>query len=222
MTTLFKRLQNSCSTEWHAYTQHEFVRALNQGTLSESSFQHYLMQDYLFLIQLSRAYAICVYKSDKLSEMRQASQLVNNILDKEMKLHLRYCNEWGISSEVLEETQEATATVAYTRFFLEIGMSGDLLDLHVALAPCVIGYGVIGDALINKPTIELSHNPFRHWIEEYGGWNYQQLAATACSQLDSLSAKRGGEERLPALVEIFRQATKLEAQFWQMGLDQSY
>ncbi len=222
MTTLFKRLQNSCRKEWHAYTQHEFVRALDRGTLSESSFQHYLMQDYLFLIQLARAYAICVYKSDELSEMRQASHLVTNILDKEMNLHLRFCDDWGISSEVLEETQEATATVAYTRFFLEIGMSGDLLDLHVALAPCVIGYGVIGDKLINKPTTDLSLNPFRHWIEEYGGLNYQKLAATACSQLDSLSAKRGGKERLPALVEIFRQATKLEAQFWQMGLDQSY
>jgi thiaminase len=37
--------------------------------------------------------------------------------------------------------------------------------------------------------------------------------------LDRLDAARGGPGRRPDLVRIFRQATRLETAFWQMGLD---
>jgi len=40
-------------------------------------------------------------------------------------------------------------------------------------------------------------------------------------QLDALARRRLSEARVPALISTFRRATRLEAQFWQMGLDQS-
>ena len=42
---------------------------------------------------------------------------------------------------------EKTQTIAYTCFVLEAGNAGDLLDLYVALVPCMIGYGEIGARL---------------------------------------------------------------------------
>ena len=48
-------------------------------------------------------------------------------------------------------TKEATANLAYTRYVLDRGMSGDRLDLRVAIAPCLIGYGEIGMRLANDP-----------------------------------------------------------------------
>ena len=41
------------------------------GWLSEGAFRHYLVQDYLFLIEFARAYALSVYKSPKLADMRE-------------------------------------------------------------------------------------------------------------------------------------------------------
>ena len=61
---LFDRLKESCAKDWQKYTEHEFVRQLGAGTLPEAAFRHYLIQDYLFLIQFARAYALAVYKSD--------------------------------------------------------------------------------------------------------------------------------------------------------------
>ena len=40
--------------------------------------------------------------------------------------------------------EEALGNLAYTRYVLEAGFSGDFLDLMAALAPCVLGYGEIG------------------------------------------------------------------------------
>jgi thiaminase/transcriptional activator TenA len=36
--------------------------------------------------------------------------------------------------------------------------------------------------------------------------------------MDRLMRERGGAGRLPGLVATFREATRLEAAFWQMGL----
>ena len=98
-------------------------------------------------------------------------------------------------------------------------MAGDLLDLHVALAPCIIGYAEIGMALTEQSGPAITENPYREWIEMYASVDYQGVAADEALYLDRLMEKRGGPGRMPALIETFRQATRLEAAFWQMGLD---
>ncbi len=50
----------------------------------------------------------------------------------------------------MEAEVEDFGTVAYTRYVLDAGMTGELVDLYAALAPCAIGYAVIGDNLTQK------------------------------------------------------------------------
>ena len=154
--------------------------------------------------------------------MRAAARTLGGILDSEMGLHVGFCAEWGLSREDLEGAPEATATIAYTRFVLEGGMAGDVLDLHTALAPCVVGYGEIARALLDDPATRLDGNPYRAWIDAYAGEEYQSLATRgARTTRRRWRARRLSEARLPALISTFSRATRLEAQFWQMGLDRS-
>ncbi len=95
----------------------------------------------------------------------------------------------------------------------------DLLDLHVALAPCVVGYGEIGAALAADRKTKRDGNPYWAWIEMYGSAEYQKLVTSELATLDALMARRGGEGRMPSLVATFGQATRLEAAFWQMGMN---
>ena len=220
---LFARLKASCATDWEAYVGHSFTRQLGDGSLPEACYRHYLAQDYLFLLHFSRAYALAVYKSEELDDMRQAAATLDALLNGEMGLHIRTCAEWGLSEADLQALPEATANMAYTRFVLERGLAGDLLDLLVALAPCVVGYGEIGSALKARAGASLANNPYRDWIETYSGADYQQVAQAAVSQLDRVAAKRlGGEPerngRWPSLAATFGNATRLEIGFWDMGL----
>ena len=129
------------------YTRHAFVEDTRQlGTLPLEAFKHYLVQDYLFLIQFARAYALGVYKSPSLADMRHSLEGVKAILDVELDLHIELCGRWGMDrARKSRQAPEDTPTMAYTRFVLDAGMSGDLLDLQAALAPCVIGYAEIGE-----------------------------------------------------------------------------
>jgi thiaminase (transcriptional activator TenA) len=217
---LFRRLVKAGEETWRAYTRHEFVLLLARGDLPEPSFRRYLVQDYLFLTHFARAWGLAIYKSDTLAEMRRAQRLVAATLDVEIGLHIDYCRRWGLSERTMAAEPEAPATIAYTRFVLDRGLAGDRLDLEVALAPCIVGYAVIAAERMADPATRLDENPYRDWLEMYAGSEYQGLAREAEAALDDQFARRGGEGRFPALAANFAVAAGLEADFWQMGLDE--
>lgn len=216
---LFERLKADAAASWNAYVNHAFVRGLGNGTLPMAAFRHYLVQDYLFLIHFARANALAVYKSATLEEMRFAHGSLKAILDTEMDLHVRLCGEWGLTPADLEKAPEHSATMAYTRYVLETGLRGDLLDLHVALAPCVLGYAEIAAGLVERQGGIDHGNPYAQWILEYSGEAYREVAASAAEALDRLAETRMTGARYPHLLTVFDQAARLEADFWQMGLD---
>lgn len=216
---LFDRLKAVCPTVWDRYTHHAFVQGIQAGTLPEAAFRYYLAQDYLFLIHFARAYALAVYKAETLEDMRAGLEGVKAILDVEMDLHVEFCAGWGLTLAEMEAVPEDPKTIAYTRYVLERGQAGDLLDLHVAVAPCVLGYGEIGARLRADPATRWTGNPYAAWIEMYSGDEYRSVAAAQLETLDRLMESRGGQGRFNGLAGTFETATRLEADFWQMGLD---
>ena len=216
---IFDRLKVAAAADWAAYVEHDFLRQMGDGSLPQAAFRTYLAQDYLFLIQFARAYALATYKSRTLADMRAAKAGLSAILDLEMDLHIRLCGRWGLSPADLEAAPEHQATVAYTRYVLDCGQSGDLLDLHVALAPCVIGYAEIGARLAAEIGPALESHPYREWIGEYAGEAFQNVARDARRHLDELAARAMTERRFADLAALFGKASRLEADFWQMGLD---
>ena len=215
--SFFERLKTAASAEWRAYTEHPFTDAMADGSLAEAAFRHYLVQDYLFLIEFARAYALAIYKSPDLADMRESAAGLSAILDVEMDLHIKLCAGWGLSSADLEHAPPASEMLAYTRYVLDAGMRGDLLALKVALAPCVIGYAEIATRLAAQPGALAATNPYSVWISEYVGAPYQEVAAYARAQLESLADRYATPAREPELIAIFREATRLEADFWEMG-----
>jgi thiaminase/transcriptional activator TenA len=216
---LFRRLAAAAAEPWRLYTGHEFVARLAAGTLPQACFRRYLVQDYLFLLHFARTWGLAIYKSDTLAEMRRAQGLVAATLDIEIGLHIDYCRGWGLSEAAMAAEPEAVATIAYTRFVIDRGLAGDRLDLETALAPCVIGYGEIAAERMADPATRLDGNPYREWLEMYAGAEYQSLARDAEAALDEQSARRGGDQRFRSLAATFATAARLEANFWQMGLD---
>jgi len=216
---LLARLRETSASDWAAYTGHAFVRGLAGGSLPEACFRHYLIQDYQFLIHFARAYALAAYKGETLDEIRMATRTAAAISDTEMGLHVTYCGERGISEADMRAAPEGVATMAYTRYVMERGMAGDLLDLYAALAPCVLGYAEIGLALSSDPATRRDGNPYLGWIDMYGGEEYQDVARRTAAFVEGLAVRRGSDARFDSLARTFGEATRLEVAFWQQGLD---
>ena len=220
MAFTFDDLQRACQREWDAYIRHDFVQQLGNGTLAGDAFRHYLKQDYLFLIQFGRAFALAAYKSQTLEDLRHAKAGLEAIIGLELGLHIEYCRQWGISEAELQALPEARATMAYTRYVLDTGNRGDLLDLHVALAPCLVGYAQVAKWLISRSeTVRGEANSYEPWIAMYESAEFQQASAAEVEWLNRELADVS-PRRFEQLVRIFNDATRLEIDFWEMGLTQ--
>ncbi|MEM9044693.1 MAG: thiaminase II [Pseudomonadota bacterium] len=218
---IFGAWRAAARPEWEAYTRHAFVEGLKGGTLPKASFLHYLVQDYVFLIHFSRAWALGVVKSASRQEMMTCAGTVDGLVNHEMKLHVEICAREGITEDDLFNATEAQPNLAYTRYVMDAGLSGDFLDLMAALAPCVFGYGEIGTRLVAEAVPD---GPYAEWIATYAGEEYQDVCTTVGGMIEQAVADRLGSDpmslpRWEALCHRFRTATRLEVDFWQMGLD---
>jgi thiaminase/transcriptional activator TenA len=136
-----------------------------------------------------------------------------------MALHIEYCSKWGICEEDTMSAQEDKACITYTWFVLELGLFDDILDLYVALSPCLVGYGVMGYTLSMHPETNKKDNPYSSWIAMYPSPKYLQLVNSVVEQLDRLNRKGAGNIRFDNLLDNFRTATRFETDFWQMGIN---
>jgi thiaminase/transcriptional activator TenA len=90
--------------------------------------------------------------------------------------------------------------------------------MKVALAPCVIGYAEIAARISPRAGAHPAANRYRIWIDEYAGAAYQQVAEQAQAHLERLAVRYLTPARETELAAIFRNATRLETGFWDMGL----
>ena len=217
---VFASWRSQSAPAWRAFTHHAFVHGLGDGSLPRAAFLHYLVQDYVFLIHFARAWALAVLKAQSREEMRIAASVVDGLVNHEMQLHVKVCSREGLTEDALFHAEEELENLAYTRFVIDAGVSGDFLDLIAALAPCVLGYGEIGARLARatRPA-----NPYAEWIATYACEEYQSLCNSIGRLIDEATALRLGASpstipRWATLSRRFETATRLEASFWAMGL----
>lgn len=217
---LFTRLRAAMLDDWKPYIDHEFVRRLGDGTLPKSAFLHYLRQDYVYLHHYARAFALGVVKAGNLEETRLCAEIMHGLTVTELPLHVGICAREGISEDDLYNTREEPENLAYTRYVLDCGQAGDFLDLLTALVPCAHGYGEIG---VNLAATAHTGTPYQEWIDTYAGADYQEMCHTVGRLFDQAAMNRLGPDfenspRWPKLCQIFATASRLEADFWSMGL----
>ncbi|KAL7808595.1 Phosphomethylpyrimidine kinase domain-containing protein [Trichoderma gracile] len=199
---------------WNEFLYHPFVMALGNGTLPLESFKGYIIQDYLYLIHFSRANALAAYKAKSIGDISRSNEIITHILH-EMKLHINYCNSFGISKPEIEATEELQACTAYTRYVLDVGQSEDWLALQMALAPCLLGYGAVAKMLHAHADTVREGNTYWAWIENYKADDYVE-AVRLGSELIEKNIRLQSPSRIEELIKIFVHATRMEIGFWEM------
>ena len=81
------------------------MRGMGDGSLDAGRFRFYLEQDYLFLIDYAKVFALAVTRAPEVETMAAFAQLCSDTLNGEMALHRSYCAEFGITPAHLEAAQ---------------------------------------------------------------------------------------------------------------------
>ncbi|KAF8223428.1 hypothetical protein L208DRAFT_1454809 [Tricholoma matsutake] len=209
--------------DWKAYVEHEFVKRLGMGTLSRRSFTHFITQDYHYLKYYARAYGLLAAKSSSFTSIEKATQTIINIV-REVATHQSFCTSFGISDEELEKLPEASATTAYGAYLIDVGLTGDSTKLLMALLACLLGYGEVGlwlrkQAELPNSWVKMEGNPYRRWIEDYAGDEYQNAVKTGLEIIEERAlADPPSPLRLAEWRAVWERCTLLEKGFWDAAM----
>ncbi|PWW32094.1 thiaminase/transcriptional activator TenA [Cytobacillus oceanisediminis] len=197
---------------WRKNHSHPFVKEMGDGTLDPDKFRFYMVQDYLYLIDYSKLFALGAVKATNLEDMGTFSSLLDSTINEEMSLHRQYASRFGISAEELEAAEPSPITLAYTHYMLYSAQNGTLAELVAALLPCMWSYWEIGKELNEIPGAS-EHELYGDWIKMYSSEEFGELA-TWCIRLMDKAANGKSEEELLKLENIFLNTTRFEYMFW--------
>ena len=209
------RIWNRVEPLWNNYLEHPFVRGLGEGWLEKEKFRHWLKQDYVYLIDYSRLFALGSAKAHNLGTMNECSKLLHGTLFMEMDLHRGYADQFGISYEDLENTEAAATTTAYTSYMLNVAQRGSIEHVAATVLACAWSYNFIG---LKLAQIEgaLEHELYGSWIQTYSSEEFTELAES-CKYLMNTLTEGKPERELAELEEIIYKTSMFEYMFWNMA-----
>jgi thiaminase/transcriptional activator TenA len=187
-----------------------FNRELAAGTLARNRFQHYIMQDAVYLGQFSRALALAAAKAPDVATLQSFAQSALGAVAVEHALHERYLRAFGVDPATLATAEPAPDCLAYTSFLLATAYHERWELLIAALLPCFWIYWDVGCAIADKTVPD---NPYQAWIATYAdprfGEAVQAVIATADRAAKAASAALRGR-----MLAAFTRASQYEWLFW--------
>ncbi|KMK75905.1 thiaminase II [Alkalihalobacillus pseudalcaliphilus] len=214
-----QRLYEAAKPIWEKSHSHPFVQGIGDGSLDIEKFKFFMCQDYIYLIDYSRLFALGSLKASDLTTMQVFAKMLHVTLDEEMSLHRAYAKRLGISEEELEATKPAPTTLAYSSYMLNIAQRGSLKELLAAIMPCTWSYYEIGLRLSEIPGAR-EHEWYGEWIRMYESDEFGAVAQWQIQLIDELTAS-STEKELQELEEIFLTTSRFEYMFWDMSFEQT-
>ena len=209
------RLHDAAASIWEACRKHPFVTGIGDGTLAVEKFQHFMLQDYLYLFDYARVFALGVVKARDPELMRTFAANVDAILDGEMKIHRAYMKRLGITEEQVFAVKPALDNLSYTNYMLSVASSGGPMEIVASILACSWSYAEIGQALATIPDA-LEHPFYGEWIQGYSSEEYAATNQALIELMDSLAAN-ATEEQIAYLTEVFVNCSRYELGFWDMS-----
>ena len=211
-----ERLLASAHDLWKSYNEHPFVLGIQNGDLAREKFRFYTIQDYLYLLDYAKVFAIGLSKADDPAVMHTFAQYIVQIMDCEMNVHEGYMAELSITPEELRTAKPALANLSYTAYLRACAEAGGAAEAITAVLACAVSYEHIAREMLRRKPDADKHPFYGAWVESYASDAYAQENVVLCELVNKLTADYT-EPQLEKLCEIFRNCARYEAGFWDMA-----
>ncbi|MCL2792384.1 MAG: thiaminase II [Spirochaetaceae bacterium] len=209
-------LKAKAAKVWEDGYNHPFVQELGKGTLDKEKFKFYLLQDYLYLLEYAKVFAIGAIKSGTEELMTRFTKIQYFILANEMDLHRDYMAKFGIKPEDVVNLKSSLYNRTYTANMLAYGQTGGLAEVLATIFPCAWTYSDWGKRLKEQYADKLEGNFYKTWIEKYASKEFESSFEWFYDTLDNLVANMSETQR-KKIEEIFISSVEFEYLFWEMA-----
>lgn len=214
-----ERLLKVTEDIWAGYHEKPFVQGLKDGTLDQRKFRRYIIQDYWYLMDYTKVFAVGVAKSKSVEVMKLFAKYIQAILDGEVNVHNGYMADFGITQEELDRTPIAQDNRSYTSYMLSVAYKGGEAEVLTAIFSCAYSYEVIARKIVAERPDAPNHSLYGRWVRGYITERYTHNNVILKDMLERLTADYT-EPQLRELEEIFTACSRYESSFWDMAWEE--
>lgn len=204
---------------WKSYLNHPFVNEIGEGRLPKEKFKRYLIQDYLYLKEFSRVFAMGMVKADTVKEMKFFNKASNGSIEDEAAIHIKYMKRLGVSPIVAEKCKPEMVSSSYTSYMQAVSLTGGVKEIVMVTLPCNWSYNYIGHYLCETYKDNLEGNYYKDWIKMYADNEFDEVLKEWLEYTNHL-CKDLSEEEIKKLTEIFVKSSLYELDFWNMAYEE--
>lgn len=216
-----RRLLKKVRDIWNGYLGHPFVRGIGDGTLDKEKFRFYLKQDYLYLIEYAKVFAVGIAKSNDAEIIRFLSDVIHQIFTSEMGIHRAYMQRFGVTAKEIADTMPSLANRSYTSYMLCVAYEGGIAEILASVLSCALSYEYIAKAIVFEHPQAGAHPFYGEWVSGYAGEAYQKNNQRLVECFEAITGELP-EKQLLRCEDIFTTCSLYEAAFgdmaWEMKL----
>lgn len=199
---------------WEACIRTPFIQELTSGTLPMEKFKQYMIQDSIYLKNYARVYGKAIYCSTSLRDIQLYYNILNFVTDTESAVRIKYLEQFGLTDDDIEHIPLLPANESYVRFLLDTAAKNDVPQMLMAVLPCMLSYSYIFRAIMNCSA--QSGTRYQDFIADYAEESYAHDCSLWCHFADEKCSLFNEREK-KHLQSIFRKASLLELDFWEMA-----
>lgn len=188
-----------------------FIEELQSGSLNKEIFQHYIIQDAIYLGEFARVLAIVSAKAPQPEIQLQFANSVAEAIVVERGLHENFFAQFGIEAETALASEPSPTCLNYTNFLIATAYRYSFGVTVAAVLPCFWIYLEVGKDIYQKASTE--NNPYQKWIDTYVDADFETLVNYVMEIVDK-EAQRASATELQLMNRVFYRASVFEWMFW--------
>ena len=201
---------------WESYNEHPFVKGIEDGTLDKEKFRYYIIQDFLYLEDYAKSFAIGIAKAKSIETTQIFSGYINLLTGSEMNIHHGYMGKFGVSQEEVDNTPRALDNLSYTSYMLRVAYEEGEAEILTAILSCAYSYELIAKKMVKNNPACVNHDFYGEWISGYAGEEYASGNVVLIDALNKLT-ENYTEQQLKHLTDIFVACSRYEYLFWDFS-----
>lgn len=200
---------------WNAYNEHPFVLGIQNGTLDKDKFRYYILQDFLYLKDYAKTFAIGVAKAKSIETANLFAKYIS-VMNGELNIHSGYMGRLNVTQEEINILKPALDNLSYTSYMLRVAYEEGEAEVLAAILSCAYSYEVIAKKMLDCRPDAVNDAFYGEWIRGYASAEYAADNKVLMDTLDKLTAAYT-QEQLEHLAEIFIACSRYELAFWELS-----
>lgn len=209
------RLLSAASDIWESYNRHPFVKGIEDGTLDREKFRFYIIQDYLYLEDYAKTFAVGVAKAKSLRRANLFAKYIS-VMNGELDVHKGYMALLGVTQEEIDSARRSLDNLSYTSYMLRVAYEEGEAEILAAILSCAYSYEIIAENIVKNNPASVNDEFYGDWIKGYASEEYAAENTILLEEMDRVS-ENYTEKQIQHLIDIFIACSRYELAFWEMS-----